>query len=92
MSRPLRPDDEGKPIVTVDGERIGSVEQVRDGHAFVRAEAGLLAGCSSWLTGGWAEDCLYPLDVEAIDSVDRDCVRVDTADDGPVSMESAIQK
>lgn len=41
--------DAGKPVVTDDGEIIGSIEEIDHGCVFVRPTPGLLNGRGAWI-------------------------------------------
>jgi hypothetical protein len=73
-SRPFTAADEGKRVVTADGEPVGRVVRVVDGTAHVRPRPGLFGGCGSWLTETWGRaDCL-PLDPRCVDRIGADRV------------------
>jgi hypothetical protein len=69
---PFGPADDGKEVVTPDGDVIGSVVRVRGGDAYVAPAPGLLEGCGSWLTGTWDGCEAFALDPECVAAVLED--------------------
>lgn len=65
-NRPFCPEDEGKDLVTPDGDVVGSLVRVRGGDAYVEPIPGLLEGLGSWLTGTWDECEAFPLNPEHV--------------------------
>lgn len=87
MVRAFRLEDEGKQVVTPDGDVVGAVVRVREGNADVRPKPGLLQGCGSWLTGSWDEVDLFRLDSRTVDRITDEQVILDPAErDPPISV------
>jgi len=78
MAPTLTPDDESKPVVNADGERVGRVIAVEDGTASVDPDPGLTETFLSLL--GWAEvdaeSGTYTLQSEAIEAITDEEVRL----------------
>ncbi|MFW5977942.1 MAG: PRC-barrel domain containing protein [Halohasta sp.] len=78
MTPTLSPDDESKPVINADGERVGRVVDVEDGTAAVDPEPGLTETFLSML--GWAEidgeSETYRLQSEAIKEITDDEIRL----------------
>jgi hypothetical protein len=56
------PSDEGKPVVTPDGDIVGTVGRVEPEGVFVRPRTDLLRGCGSWVAGPWERAEEFRLD------------------------------
>lgn len=56
------PEDEGKRVVSPNGEVVGEVVRTENGTAFVRPQPELVAGYGSRLTGCWDPSELFALD------------------------------
>jgi sporulation protein YlmC with PRC-barrel domain len=54
MVRNFRAQDQGKKVVTADGDEVGTIQEVRDERAFVKPDQGLSTGIRQGL--GWGED------------------------------------
>lgn len=78
MVRVFRPEDEGKPVVTKDGDVVGSIVRIDEGDAYVRPKSELLRGCGSWLTSSWDADGEYPLDRNEVASIHDTAVVIET--------------
>lgn len=79
MARDFTDDDRNKDVVTPDGDRIGTVSNVREGRPYVRtnddADQGVMDKIRSML--GWEDDeDEHELRDEHIDSVDDNSVRL----------------
>lgn len=74
MSANFTPRDEGKRIVTGDGELVGFVARVRDGEAFVSPAPPLLAGYGSWLSCPWEKCEPFHLDGRQVSAVTDDAI------------------
>lgn len=61
-SHRFTPSDEGKPVVTPDGDVVGTVGRVESEGVFVRPRAELLRGCGSWVAGPWERAGEFRLD------------------------------
>ena len=67
--------DEGKPVVTPDGELVGWVARAEGGRPKIRPRPDLVSGYGSWITGTWDDAGPFDLDPERIDHVtDRNVV------------------
>lgn len=87
MVRAFRLEDEGKQVVTSDGDVVGEVVQVREGNADVRPKPGLLQGCGSWITAPWDKMDLFRLDGRTVDRITDEQVILDPAErDPPISV------
>ena len=62
----LTPSDEGKPVVTPDGDVVGTVGRVEAEGVFVRPRTELLRGCGSWVAGPWERGEEFRLDCGAV--------------------------
>ena len=60
------PSDEGKPVVTPDGDVVGTVGRVEPEGVFVRPRTELLRGCGSWVAGPWERGEEFRLDCGAV--------------------------
>ena len=78
MESMLTPDDESKPVINADGERVGRVIAVEDDTADVDPDPGLTETFLSLL--GWAEvdaeSDTYTLQSEAIAEVTDEEIRL----------------
>ena len=72
----LTEEDEGKNVVTMDGETIGVVSDVEGGRAHVDPDPGIAGKIKSTL--GWddADEDDYVLDENQIDAVTDDEIRL----------------
>lgn len=68
MSQRVTPADEGKRIVTTDGDVVGAVESIRDGVLYVRPKRGLLGSCGSWISDAKVDET-FPLDSREVAEV-----------------------
>ena len=83
MSSPsVSEDDEGKPVVTSDGSRVGLIADVRGETAYVNPDPRMLESVRSRL--GWeqaegddAERDTYPLTASDVSAVTDDEVRLE---------------
>lgn len=83
MVRAFRVEDEGKQVVTSDGDVVGAVVRVREGNADVRPKPGLLQGCGSWITGPWDETDLFRLDGRTVERITDEQVVLDSTERDP---------
>lgn len=76
MSPDFTTDDEGKPVVTADGDRIGTVREVDVHTAHVEPGPDMSDSIKSRL--GWraTETTTYQLDEEYVESITDDEVRI----------------
>lgn len=71
MSSEITPDEEGKRVLDGDGERIGVVDEVRDGTAHVDPDPEIDPELKSKLGWGGTEQATYPLRHDAVDAVEQ---------------------
>lgn len=69
-------DDEGKRVVSADGEKIGMVTEVRGGMAYVDPDPGMFESVKAKMDWGDAGEDSYPLDGDKIAEVTDDEVRL----------------
>jgi len=78
MESRLTPDDESKPVINADGERVGRVIAVEDGTAAVDPDPGLTETFLSLL--GWAEvdeeSGTYTLQSAAVEEITDEEIRL----------------
>ena len=72
MDREFESDDEGKHVVTADGDEVGTVETVSGSTAHVKPEGDLSQSVRQRL--GWADDDedVYELESANVESVEND--------------------
>lgn len=69
-------DDEGKPVVNAEGERIGVVASVRGGTAYVDPDPGIADRIAARLGWGSADEGDYPLEEAKIETITQDAIRL----------------
>ncbi len=69
-------DDEGKRVVSADGEKIGMVTEVRGGMAYVDPDPGMFESIKAKMDWGDAGEDSYPLDGDKIAEVTDDEIRL----------------
>lgn len=69
-------DDEGKPVVDINGGRVGTVIAVRDGVAYVKFKTDLITTLEATFGFEMTDRGLYPLYDEMVDTVLEEKVRV----------------
>ena len=69
-------DDEGKPVVNVDGDTVGRIVEVDHGTAYVEPDPGLTDTVLSKLGWADADEEAYPLQEASIGRVTDDEVRL----------------
>lgn len=76
MVRDFEERDEGKRVVTADGEMVGTVEQVQGSRAHVRPGENLARSVRRRL--GWSEEDeeTYELQKRAVDRIESDEIRL----------------
>ncbi|SFR47267.1 hypothetical protein [Halogeometricum limi] len=77
MARKFSEEDRNKEVVTADGDRIGTINDVRDGRATVDRDdddGGITDKIKDML--GWDDDDSNELDSDHVDSYDDDRVRL----------------
>lgn len=72
----LTEDDEGKRVITQDGDEIGMIAEVRGGTAYVDPDPGMFDRIKSELDWGDADEDTYPLNADDISEVTDDEVRL----------------
>ncbi|MFP8956307.1 PRC-barrel domain-containing protein [Natrialbaceae archaeon A-CW3] len=70
-------DDEGKPVVNANGDRIGIVEDVRDGTAYINPDPGVTDTIKSKLGWGAVTEENYELDMTNVDQITDDEIRLE---------------
>jgi hypothetical protein len=73
----LTEEDEGKRVVTDDGDEIGVVAEVEGGRAHVQPDPGMLDSLSAKLGWGDANEDTYPIENDKIRAVTDDEIRLD---------------
>ncbi|WP_247730900.1 PRC-barrel domain containing protein [Halovivax limisalsi] len=76
MSANYTDDDEGKRVVTSDGDEIGMVKEVRGGSLHVDPDPGMTDSIKATLGWGDADEGTYELDDSQIESVTDDEIRL----------------
>ena len=69
-------DEEGKRVVTSDGDEIGMVSAVRDGRPHVDPDPGMTDSIKASLGWGDADEETYALDDDRVESVTDDEIRL----------------
>ena len=77
MSPHYTDDDEGKRVVTADGDEIGMVTEVRGGQLYVEPDPGVTDSIKATLGWGDADEDSFALDDDQIEAVTDDEVRID---------------
>jgi hypothetical protein len=72
----LTEDDEGKPVVSGDGDKIGMITEVRGGTAHVDPDPGMFDSVKAKLNWGDAGEDTYPLEADKVADVTDDEVRI----------------
>ena len=72
----LTEDDEGKRVVTSDGEEVGMVTEVRGDTAYVEADPGMFDKIKAHLDWGDAGQDAYPLGTSDVEAVTDDEIRL----------------
>lgn len=72
----LTQDDEGKRVVSADGENVGMITEVRGGTAYVDPDPGMFDNVKAKLDWGDAGGDTYPINAEKIADVTDDEVRL----------------
>lgn len=76
MARPLRSSDEGKEVVSSDGDRIGRIERVEGDEAHVKPESGLTDSIRNRLGMGDDDETMYVLNHSEIATIGDDEVHL----------------
>jgi hypothetical protein len=72
----LTEEDEGKRVMTTDGDKVGMVTEVRGGTAYVDADPGMFDSIKSKLGWGDTDEDTYPLSSDDVGEVTDDEVRL----------------
>jgi hypothetical protein len=72
MARAFEDADEGKKVMTADGDMVGTVEEIHGDRAHVKPDAGLSRGTRRKL--GWTQqgEDVYPLKHSSVDAISGD--------------------
>jgi sporulation protein YlmC with PRC-barrel domain len=76
MARPFRSSDEGKEVVSSDGDRIGRIERVEGDEAHVKPETGLAESIRNRLGMGDDDEEMYVLDHSEVATIGDDEVHL----------------
>lgn len=77
--------DEGKPVITPDGDVLGEIARIRNGRAYVRPRPNLITGYGSWLAHCWTSHDAFRLADDAVAEVRPDAVLVASKKGSPDS-------
>jgi hypothetical protein len=72
----LTEDDEGKSVVTTNGDEVGIITEVRAGTAYVDPDPSTFDSIKAKLDWGDADQDAYPLDASQVADVTDDEVRL----------------
>lgn len=72
----LTEDDEGKRVVTTDGDEVGMIREVRGGTAYVEPDPGMFDTIKAKLDWGDPGEEAYPIDADRVDRVTDDEVHL----------------
>lgn len=72
----LTDQDEGKPVVDADGEKVGVVSTVKGGKAYVDPDPSVTDQLMRKLGWGDVDEDHYPLEQDRIDAVTDDEIRL----------------
>ena len=72
----LTEDDEGKRVVTSDGDEVGMIAEVRGGTAYVEPDPGMFDKIKANLDWGDAGEDTYPIGMDDVADVSGDEVRL----------------
>lgn len=72
----LTDDDEGKRVVTTDGDEVGVITEVRAGTAYVEPDPGMFDKIKAKLDWGEAGEDTYPIGAADVTDVTDDEVRL----------------
>lgn len=75
-STQLTESDEGKRVVSADGDGIGRIIEVRDGTAYVDPDPSMIDSVKAKLDWGDVDDDTYPLGPDHVSNVTDDEVRI----------------
>lgn len=76
MVRDFTANDEGKSVMTADGDPVGIIDRVTDTDAFVKPDAGLSQSTRNKL--GWTQkgEETYQLRKSKVQSIDEDAIHL----------------
>lgn len=79
MARDFHEDDQGKQVMTADGDFVGTVENISGSQAYVKPDPGLAQGTRRKL--GWTQEGedTYPLRKSKVDRIDDDGIHLKSA-------------
>jgi hypothetical protein len=72
----LTEDDEGKKVVSADGDEIGRITEVRGGTAYVDPDPGMFDTVKAKLNWGDAGEDSYPLEADHVADVTDNEIRL----------------
>jgi hypothetical protein len=72
----LTEDDEGKKVVSTDGDEIGRITEVRGGTAYVNPDPGMFDTVKAKLNWGDAGEDSYPLEADHVADVTDNEIRL----------------
>jgi hypothetical protein len=75
-STQLTENDEGKKVVSTDGDEIGRITEVRGGTAYVDPDAGMFDTVKAKLDWGDPGEDSYPIQADHVSNVTDDEVRL----------------
>jgi hypothetical protein len=79
MPQNLTDDDEGKEVVTTEGEKIGIIKSVERGTAHVDPDPGMTDELKSKMGWGDRDEDTYRLDENSVETVTDDNIRINRA-------------
>lgn len=88
-SRRFDSSDEGKQVLTADGDVLGMVERVELGTAYVKPNPGLLKGSGSVIIGPWNPSEPLRLDDRHVETVQDEAVVLKSSSVDSRSFEGA---
>lgn len=74
MAHKLKPQDEGKRLVTPSGDVVGVLERIEDEQIYVCPDPDLLTGYGSWICGTIQNVRSFRLDEGSVAEIDSDRV------------------
>jgi hypothetical protein len=89
-TRTFTSNDEGKRIVTTDGDVIGSVVRIEAGDAHVRPKPELWEGCGSWIMGYRCG--AFRLNEEHVESITDERIIIATTESDSAETNPGVKK
>lgn len=76
MARKFKSKDEGKKVMTADGDMVGTVEELKSDKAYIKADTGLSQSTRRKL--GWSKEggTTYPLSHSNVDKIADDGIHL----------------